>query len=1043
MDSRGSYVPLDKKKTELDRIKVLQWVAIGLGVLVFLGLVPLWTMVGIDLGRESTGNTCPTSVSSSSNDCQLSDRIGCNACSCRNTTSQFDAIKTSLANLSIQMGSVTTTILNAFTSSTSSVQTLLTNYFLTLQTRFNGVDDNMQVLLDKVERLSQQITRPNLYGVNSSCASEACRNASAEYQALKNGPMRVEYDQTGRLFIYGGQSAPAIFRVICKEYARNRLSLLYQNKYRYSGRAAELFGPSQLNADIIQRATMGTDAELLSEFSQLHEDTQAKLSGCVDGFNDWLVDVNADPNRWIPYDLKVLGITTAPLEPFTIVDLLRSILNLLRSFTQGGIPSFQLTNLLALRSLITLHGIDNATKIFDDINPPTSCAGPVYILDGVDSRCQQPPPSSFVYTASISSGTDPDGDTAAAAFESLAAVLDSIEEDKRARGLPSTKTDGTASYGVSVGPKKSARGTAMMSGGPQTPPVWNSESQGFWVHVDSPGADLESSGWFIPGTGFPIGATHGYSVSIQVGHLPSGDLLYESSTNSFPRPGKPTETFTVKQTNGTLTNTTVSIFRSTSGGYVLPANLFNPAPPAGMVLTWRTVFLDKQVRALDFYLQALHAHTLEEYLDLVDDPALNSDLSAFEVCYADARGNYGYLHTGTWSDLPAYDRRFPQGAIITTGVTTMVPTNVEYTYENIARNAVHEFNGGEGFYSGWNSLMRRGLPLAGTAAAVNSVRTTGMNRAYWIQEWLRNKCVISWDDLESIPLHVGVCGGGNAITSLATNYNADQFRPFFLEKTRQAIVANPTSSRLQALQLFQDYKGYWIPTNNTFGMDFSDAHILASRFVHELVVAVVNPSSLSLRAILRGTTLQVTATTAGSSLATVASQNAGDFYVMLIARALGIEKESIFGRNLIPAGWPQFQGWLGGQPSTEVLLLNALDSAWNSLANVPRPWGKNARTFFNYTVNLGAPTPTTVYTEKTFHRSTVYLNVEWDTCGPLNARGVGRLGQSQTIYGTPPGAYTLDVHALDQTPFYDAFVGLPFPWKQSTRLCKAARAIDR
>lgn len=132
MDRRG-YVELDKKKTEIDRIKTLQWVAIAVGILVFVGLIPLWVMSGVDLSRESTSVEClaPTGATDSNPNCELSFN-GCSACSCRNTTARFNALDAATTAIHQTLAMIA--------NSLSSISSSLNLFILTTAGRFDSID---------------------------------------------------------------------------------------------------------------------------------------------------------------------------------------------------------------------------------------------------------------------------------------------------------------------------------------------------------------------------------------------------------------------------------------------------------------------------------------------------------------------------------------------------------------------------------------------------------------------------------------------------------------------------------------------------------------------------------------------------------------------------------------------------------------------------------------------------------------------------------------------------------------------------------------
>ncbi len=232
--------------------------------------------------------------------------------------------------------------------------------------------------------------------------------------------------------------------------AEDRLWQLELNRRAARGRLAEILGPSFVDADRIVRVTGYTDAELDAQFARLTTEEREIFTAYGDGINRYLAEVVArDPLTKLPFEFHVLEISP---EPWTVRDSVAFGAFLARQF--GEIGGRELKNQALLRSLIEKHGVDNGYAIFNDVRWVNDPDAPVTVPSaGATGRRQKSSTGKAVSSAQL---------------HRLSSRWSSdVEAEARARwesiGIP-TKL---GSYAWVVSAAKSAKGFALLYGGPQ------------------------------------------------------------------------------------------------------------------------------------------------------------------------------------------------------------------------------------------------------------------------------------------------------------------------------------------------------------------------------------------------------------------------------------------------------------------------------------------------------------------------------------------------------------------------------------------------
>ena len=262
-----------------------------------------------------------------------------------------------------------------------------------------------------------------------------------------NGEAVIIYrDDFGTPHIFA-ETNRGLFEAYGYTVAQDRLWQLELNRRAARGRLAEIFGPSQLNADRFARTTGYTDAELDAQFATLTTEEQAIFDAYIGGINRYIAEAVLAPLTKLPFEFHALSLVP---QPWTRRDSAAFGAFMVRRF--GEIGGRELTNLAVLNDLIAAHGPATGYAIFNDvrwINDPDS---PVTVPSGnaVAKRRKYVSRSTNAQLAIASSGIPGSSeDEAKAAWQSL--------------GVP-TKL---GSYAWAVGPARSENGNAMLYGGPQ------------------------------------------------------------------------------------------------------------------------------------------------------------------------------------------------------------------------------------------------------------------------------------------------------------------------------------------------------------------------------------------------------------------------------------------------------------------------------------------------------------------------------------------------------------------------------------------------
>lgn len=777
-----------------------------------------------------------------------------------------------------------------------------------------------------------------------------------------------------------------IARAIGRVQAEDRLWQIFEVVIVYNGRASTYFGPSFLDSDIFQRQINYTDAEVQDQIDKYFTiKTRTVYENFVLGLNDRVAEVNADPSI-MPYELKALGFGPLnPLPPFTVYDILRANQGFSQGLNTGSIPMYQLTNLSNLDLLIANFGQENAMAIFNDIDPTTAQVKSLNTI--VPNHDCRPPHVERSQAPAVSQTAVKPNDrqlnTAAADSGDIGKELLAIQKLRDSYGLPKF-----GSNGVAINGNKSASGNPMIRIAPQT--NFNQPSDFYQIRIDENKEGIQANYFTIASAPFvSLGVFNKYGVALQVGNLPANDFLFESINNIDPTQTRQ-ETIQVAGSSDVV----ITVYRSTSGGWVIERPI--PSDPNTM-LTLRSVFLGKQLRFVNTFVESAFAADIHEFIATGLDPAYQSDVLLQQGELVDSKGNIAAFHFGGWTKLPQeYDRRLPQGIS-----QNPAPSNAVYSYKEIAKTPLKDCNTKQGYYIGWNTLFKQ--RAEGSANTIEG--GLGVNRVHWLNEFLASRDKVSFDDLKLLNVHQAIANSNIPFDTSSPNEDADRFVVLFRQRFFNAVKRNPTPERLQAIAFLENYKGDWFTgdLNNILnGSDVSDQFILASVWVNSVASTILNPY-------LAGTTTEVAQSIPGDPLP---DTNSLGFFNTLTKSANTLSRilQTACDNTIF------FDGWLEGQPSVDDIIVSNLDYALNTVLGgfAAQPWGAGKRgTYFFNNAILGP-----VASMNMLNASSLYIIAEFNRCGAIRMETIIPLGESGEILGTPPGAPIFNIHCFDQQPFF-------------------------
>lgn len=796
-------------------------------------------------------------------------------------------------------------------------------------------------------------------------------------QAPAQASVSITRDSFGVPTIHNGDFAE-VCRAIGQVYAQDRLWQMFEVTTIANGRAAQFINPAFLPSDVFQRQINPTDAEVQTEIDKFFtQNAITAFENYVQGLNDQVAIVNSNPSL-LPFELAALGIF--PVPQFTLYDVLRTARFFFMQFTPSQIPQYQLQNLTFLQTVGATFGSASAYGMLNDLDPLSSLIdSQTLMVPGDDcKKFNRKEGKGFVIPGEK---PDPNFAFAAAAAGKVGKQLKEIK-DYNKKFVP-----GLGSNSQAIGPKRSESGNALLRIAPQ--PNMNHPGDFYEVRVEN---DQFTCDTFIPvAVPFGAGIFNHFGISVQSGHLPTNDFLFESINNiSSSR----TELIFIKGNPNPLV---LTVFRSKSNGWVIQ----NPILP-GIMLTLRSGYFDRQLQGLNLIGELPFLHSVNELFSVLSKRRLTSDIIGFMGHAADSKGNIAAYQATGWIKLDRnIDRRLPQG---------IIPTNPRVSNEDYIegrRLPLKHKNSSQGFYTGWNTLFNEDAEGSGDTILGGG---PGLNRGYWFENVFKAKKKFKFKDLQDFTVAEAVANSITAFDSSTTDFGADLFTPLFKNKFFKVLQEQKhlTHNQKATLKLLKDFQGNWFeghtPSHIANTDDVSDRFILASAWLLQFAGKILNP-------FVTGTKFEVAVGTLGNPLPSKNIEGfENDLYNgqgNLLARLLNTNCDNtVF-----------FPGWLTGV-DVDQAIIDSLNDALASLGGFSaRPWGKNKRPIYQFkNLVLG-----TVATMKNFNASGLYVLAEFSDCGVKRLGAVLPLGESGTVLVGPGPSPVFQPHNFDQLPIFTQF----------------------
>ena len=481
-----------------------------------------------------------------------------------------------------------------------------------------------------------------------------------------------------------------------------------------------------------------------------------------------------------------------------------------------------------------------------------------------------------------------------------------------------------------------------------------------------------------------IGRTPRHAWALMVGHARTADFYLENPLDVTLHRME-----TIKVKGGE--DVALPVFRTSHGPVINPMP-YNPETyvpsPANPIITWKYSQRGYELDSVRAFIDAARSKNVDEFGIAVDRMGLS-----LHILYADQDSNIAYWMSGRNPVRPPGEYRFPQGFLPNAPVLEWDATVVE--------PRVHDRNPSQGFYGGWNNKSS----IDAESSINNFSYLFGpFHRAQVIVDYLEMNQQFTFEELRDLALNIatvdsfdgqaggdandvfrGVNGGGNPWKWVSTTFQS-------------AVQANPSPSRLAAMELMTDWDGHFIaggPSQWVSGVDRADAWILLEAWLRE-VLRLTFADELGDTTYLR-------------------QQPKMLFNVLLHGMkgaSSGIVNQYDWFQNASDPQAPQ---------TASAIMIHALDNALAALG--ARPWGTGTRgeIIFRHDV-IG-----TVHTTPYAFRSGYAQIVEMGRTGPTRIESLLALGQSGNILMNPDGSPAFDRWFFGMTDIYDIFVHRPFP----------------
>ncbi len=610
----------------------------------------------------------------------------------------------------------------------------------------------------------------------------------------RQSTVEITRDGRGVWFItgYDEDNLYDVFDAMGYAVATDRLWQAETFRRAATGRLAEIFGPDQLEQDVLVRITGYSDQELEDGFDALDEEVQDVINGYVAGFNRRIAEIR-DYRSLLPFEFAALGFMP---EDWTYKDVLAWATLMMRNFDVEAQKMGQLDNAALYQGLMTLYPTTGAI-MFEDlrwINDPdalTYIPGGVKLFEsrekGLSPLMENPP--SFPDVSGLA--------------KSMAEMRSRIDENlKKINAYVKM-----GSYAWTVAGSKTADGNPIIYSGPQ---------MGFTVPSVVGEGSIRAGGLNVSGmiiTGIPaivIGRTPHHAWSMQVGHAHTVDYYFEDPSNvTLNR----METIHVAGGDDVV----LPVWRTVHGPVINPIP-YDPGTyvpnPLNPIISWKYSHWGYEFESMKAYLDIARATSMDEFGAAIELVPLSQ-----HFCYADRDGNIAYWMSGRDPVRPYGEWRLPQGAVappLEWDSAVLIPRSTDR-------------NNGQGYYCGWNNKTNEGY-----ANSYNNLSYFfgPFNRAHVVDDYLSAHNGLTFDDLRNLALNIATTdsfGDGGNPWKFASNY--------FTAAVNTAPDA-PNADRSAALALLAAWDGHFVDGGNTEwaeGMDRADAWVLMDAWIDEVL----------------------------------------------------------------------------------------------------------------------------------------------------------------------------------------------------------------
>ena len=577
-------------------------------------------------------------------------------------------------------------------------------------------------------------------------------------------------------------SAPTnekMFELLGHVVVQNELWGLEFVKRESLGTLAEILGPTYLSVDKSRRLTGFTEQELQSTFDSLGPEAQEIIRSYVQGINQGISEVMANPGELLPHEFKMLGITPSLWKE---TDVIARISALFRRF--GTIGGRELTNLGVLQGLLAKYDANTAWGMFNDFHWANDPTAPRYIDEEMKlgghhkhyrdhhKHCTLNATETAKYAKNFSN------------VEKASRDLEQVVQVGKDLNVPIIVDK--ASFAWAISRERSASGNPMLKGDPQAGYGYPHFRE---MHLRG-GAGFNSAGIFEMGTPFVMfGRNEDVAWTFMVGMGDNVDIYAETLNpanheqylfnGQWVNMEKRVETFNVAGS----APVTMTIYRTIHGPVTSP-NPFNPSDPSvTQVYTWKHSHWLTDAKTMEANLVFMRANSVEDILG-----ACRNVYTSMNIVSSDRNGNIAYCMGGRVPIRPSgSDFRLPllgDGTMEWTGEFRQIPMAL---------------NPEKGFITGWNNKS------SPTFDNPDDRYFGKFHRAVWPERLLKDKTAMTFDDMKSVALTMGSLGYTG---STPTGVMIKDVLPYISKAIKAVPAADPYYAGLnEALSILSTWDG--------------------------------------------------------------------------------------------------------------------------------------------------------------------------------------------------------------------------------------------